>query len=89
MSFADRMSNCLQIMEAEEDRLWKELRDAAYQEADTARDLARQRFEVPFCFLSQVFGLFQTDKLCSHLPDIMSHSDCSWHPCLAPLPLNS
>lgn len=36
-------------MEAEEDRLWREQRDAAYKEADIARDLARKGFEViPF-----------------------------------------
>lgn len=33
-------------MEAEEERLWKELRDAAYKEADEARHAARQKFEV-------------------------------------------
>lgn len=36
-------------MEREEERQWNELRDAAYKEADKARDTARQKLEVNIC----------------------------------------
>ena len=36
----------MQVMEREEERQWNELRNAAYKEADQARDTARQKLEV-------------------------------------------
>ena len=43
----------MQVMERDEERQWNELRDAAYKEADEARDSARHRLEVIACRIVQ------------------------------------